>query len=83
MNELLELISKFDSKFEDSLHGRQEQIGSVGGSVFTGVSADIHNDIIECVDSVIQDTINKEIAECTFLSIQIDETADQIINSLK
>ena len=36
----------------------------------------MQNDLIECIDSVIQDQIDKEIEDCTFLSIQIDETTD-------
>ena len=50
--------------------------GLKGGGAFTGVSSDIQNDIIECVDSEIQDDIDKEIAECNFFSIQVDEKAD-------
>ena len=52
------------------------QRGAEGGGAFTWVSSDIHYDIIECVDSVIQDEIDKEIAECNFFSIQVDEMAD-------
>ena len=76
--ELLELIAKFDPQFERRLHGRLEdsQRGPEGGGTFTGVSSDIQNDIIESVDLVIQDEIDKEIAECNFVSIQVDETAD-------
>ena len=44
--------------------------------VFTGVSADIQNDLIECIDSVIEDQIGKEIESCSFLSIQVGETTD-------
>ena len=66
--ELLELISKFNPEFERHLHRRVEdsQRGNLGGGVFTGVSADIQNDIIECVDSVLQDEIDREITECNF-----------------
>ena len=76
--ELLELIAKFDPQFEGRLHGRLEgsQRGAEGVGAFTGVSSDIQNYIIECVDSVIQDDIDKEIAECNFFSIQVDEKAD-------
>ena len=76
--ELLELIAKFDPQFERSLHGRLEdsQRGAEGGRTFTGVSSDIQNDIIDSVDLVIQDEINKDIAERNFVSIQVDETAD-------
>ena len=66
--ELLELISKFNPEFERHLHRRVEdsQRGNLGDGVFTGVSAVILNDIIECVDSVLQDEIDREITECNF-----------------
>jgi len=48
----------------------------VHSGVFTGVSAEIQNDLIECIDSIIQDQIDKEIENCSFLSIQVDETTD-------
>ena len=75
--ELLELIARFDPQFECRLHGRLEdaQRGAEGGGAFTGVSSDIQNDIVECVNSATHDEIDKEIAECSFLSIQADETA--------
>ena len=74
--ELLECFAKFDSVFERRLHGKlaNEERGNVG--VFTGVSADTQNDLIECIDSVIQDQIDKEIYQSTFLCIQVDETTD-------
>ena len=34
------------------------------------------NDLIECIDSVFQDQIDKEIENCRFLSIQVDKTTD-------
>ena len=74
--ELLALIGKFDSVFECRLRGRLAAFETGNAGVFTGVSADIQNDLIECIDSVIQDQIDKEIEDCTFLSIQIDETTD-------
>jgi len=59
--ELLELIAKFDPQFERRLHGRLEdsQRGAEGGGTFTGVSSDIQNDIIESIDLVIQDEMDK------------------------
>ena len=48
----------------------------IHSGVFTGVYSDIQNDLIECIDSVIQDQIDKEIENCRFLSIQVDETTD-------
>ena len=68
----------FNPEFERHLHTRVEdsQRGNVGGGVFTGVSADIQNDIIECVNSVIQDEIDREITQRNFLSIQVYEITD-------
>ena len=75
--ELLECLAKFDSVFERRFHGRlADSERASGGGVFTGVSADIQNDLIECIDMIIQDQIDKEIQECTFLTIQVDETTD-------
>ena len=75
--ELLECLAKFDSVFERRFHGRlADSERASGGGVFTGVSADIQNDPIECIDMIIQDQIDKEIQECTFLTIQVDETTD-------
>ena len=72
--ELLECFAKFDSVFERRLHGKlaNEKRGNVG--VFTGVSADTQNDLIECIDSVIQDQIDEEIYQSTFFCIRVDET---------
>ena len=44
----------------------------IHSGVFTGVYSEIQNDLIECIDSVIQDQIDKEIENCRFLSIQVD-----------
>ena len=63
-----------------SLHGRLQEAerceSGGGGGVFTGVSSDVQNDVIECIDSVIEDQISKEVSECQFFSIQCDETMD-------
>ena len=52
-------------------------------STFTGVSStfywgspEIQNDLINCLASVIDDETVKEIDDCTFLSVQVDETSD-------
>ena len=44
--------------------------------VFTGVSGDTQNDLIECIDSVIQDQVDEQVEQYTFLSVQVDETTD-------
>ena len=77
--ELLESFAKFDSVFERRLHDRlaESEKGSAhGGGRFTGVSPEIQNDLINCLDSVIEDEILKEINDCTFMSVQVDETSD-------
>ena len=48
----------------------------IHSGVFTGVYSEIQNDLIECIDSVIQDQIDKDIENCRFLSIEVDETTD-------
>ncbi|CAB4015407.1 Hypothetical predicted protein, partial [Paramuricea clavata] len=40
------------------------------------MSPDVQNDLIECIDAVIEDQIDKEIRDCQFFSIQCDETLD-------
>ena len=42
----------------------------------TGVTGDTQNDLIECIDSVIQDQIDEKVQQCTFLSVKVDETTD-------
>ena len=72
----MECLSKFDTVFEHRLHAKVAELerGNVG--VFTGVSSNTQNDLIECIGSVIQDHIDEEVEKCTFLSLQVDETTD-------
>ena len=74
--ELLECFAKFNSFFERRLHRELAEGERVHPGIFTGVPSEIQNDLIECIDSVIQDQIDKEIENCRFLSIQVDETSD-------
>ena len=74
--ELLESFAKFDSVFERRLHGRLAESERGGDGRFTGVSPEIQNDLISCLDSIIDDEIMKEINDCSFLSVQVDETSD-------
>ena len=75
--ELLQSFCKLDSVFDRRLNGRLEATERpYTGGVFTGVSSDVQNDLIECLDDVIQDEIDKEISDCQFISIQCDETLD-------
>ena len=70
--ELYKSFGEIDSVFDRRLHGRlQEAERCESGGVFTGVSSDVQNDIIECIDSVIEDQINKEVSECQFFSTQV------------
>lgn len=74
--ELLKCFAKFDSVFERRLHGRLAYSEGGAAGSFTGVSSDIQNDLICCIDSIIEDQIVQEIKNCTFISIQIDEATD-------
>ena len=74
--ELLERFARMDSVFERQLHGRLAESSLRGGGRFTGVSPDIQNDLINCLDMIIEDDILKEMDNCTFLSIQVDEATD-------
>ncbi len=50
--------------FDRRLHGRLQQTERFdSGGVFTGVSSDVQNDVIECIDSVTEDQINKEVSD--------------------
>ena len=48
---------------------------------FEQPAPDVQNDIIECIDSVIEDQINEEVSECQFFSIQCDETMDVSVST--
>ena len=58
------------------MHGRLAESERGGDGRVTGVSPEIQNDIINCLDSIIDDEIMKEIDDCSFLSVQNDETSD-------
>ena len=49
--------------FEHQLHGKVTE-------------SEMQNDLIECIDYVIQYQIDEEVQQCTFLSVQINETTD-------
>ena len=67
--ELLECSAKCDPVFEHRLHRELTEGERVHSGVFNRISSEIQNDLIECIDSVIQDQIDKEIENCRFLSI--------------
>ena len=62
--------------FEPLLHGRLAESEGGGDSWFTGVSSDTQNDLIHCLDAVIEDRIVQELSDCTFLSVQVNQTTD-------
>ena len=69
--ELLKSFGKLDSVFDRRLHDRLQEAGRCySGSVFSGVSSDVQNDVIECIDSVIEDQINKEV-NASFLASSV------------
>ena len=74
--ELFECFAELDSVFERRLHGRLAESEGGGDSQFTGVSSDTQNDLIHCLDAVIEDQTVQELNDCTFLSVQVDETTD-------
>ena len=73
---MLESFAKFDSVFERRLHGRLAESERVGDRCFTGISPKIQNDLISCLDSIIDGEVMKEINVQCFLSVQVDETSD-------
>ena len=60
----LECFAKFGSVFERRLHRELTEGERVHYGDFTGVSSEIQNNLIECIESVIQDQIDKEIENC-------------------
>ena len=66
--ELLKVLGKLDSVFDRRPHGRLQATERPDcGGVFTGVSPEVQNDLIECIDSVIQYQIDTEVRQCQFL----------------
>jgi hypothetical protein len=66
--ELINLMRKRDSKFDALL--------DKSSTVFTGVSNDVQNDLIESIGQHLIDKIKKEIMDAPFVSIIMDETTD-------
>lgn len=64
--ELLMLWGKYDSKFDTFLNG----------SVFSGTSKTIQNELIDSVAYIIKENISKEIESVSFFAWEIDETTD-------
>ena len=76
----MESFAKFDTVFEHCLHGKVAKSERGNAGVFTSVSGDMQNDLIECIDSVVQDQMDEEVQQGTFLSVQVDETTDVSTN---
>lgn len=72
----MECFTKFDSVFERHFHGGLAEFANGNTDTFTGVSADIQNDLIASIDSAVQEEIDNDVKSYTFLSIQIDEATD-------
>ena len=72
----MESFSKVDIVFEHPVHGKVAKSDRNNAGGFAGVSGDTQNALIECIDSFIQGQIDEEVHQCTFLSVQLDETTD-------
>lgn len=64
--ELLALLSKYDSSFNNFIENK----------VFSGTSKTIQNDIIYSLSFVLKSRISKEIQDTNFFAWQVDETTD-------
>lgn len=53
----------------------QDHIRKIG-SVFTGLSKTLQNDLIEWIANYVSKNINYEIKDCMFFSVQADDTTD-------
>ena len=65
--ELLNYTAKFDEKLAQHLQN---------SSVFSGLSNKIQNDLIEAVGTVVLNNIKEEIAQGSFIAIEVDEIID-------
>ena len=73
---MLESFAKFDSVFERRLHGKLAESERGEDECFTGVIPETQSDSISCIDCIIDDEIMKEMNDCSFLSVHVDETSD-------
>lgn len=65
--ELVMLLCRYDEMLRTFIEN---------GTVFTGLSNIIQNDLIESVSNVLMTQIRKEITETKFIALSLDETAD-------
>lgn len=65
--ELINLIAEYDNLLAEHLSS---------STIFSGMSSNIQNDIIQCVCNVLLGTIRKEIQAAPFIAILLDEASD-------
>ena len=65
--ELLNYTAKFDKKLAQHLQN---------SSVFSGLSNNIQNDLIEAVGMIVENIIQEEIARASFIATEVYETTD-------
>ena len=64
---MLNYTAKFDEKLAQHLQN---------SSVFSGLSNKIQNYLIEAVGMIVENSIKEEIAQASFIAIEVDETTD-------
>lgn len=70
--ETLQFLRNFDTVIDSHL----ELCAASSNPVFSGLSPDIQNDLIQSVGAIIRDEIKSEINKTRFVSVMIDETPD-------
>ncbi|XP_055526884.1 zinc finger MYM-type protein 1-like [Wyeomyia smithii] len=65
-NDLCTLIAARDPAFQDFINNK----------VFSGTSGGIQNELIECIESYMLQTIKREVLDAEFVSIMMDESTD-------
>ena len=66
--EFLEALRTYDGTLHQHMENERSQ--------FKGLSKDIQNDLIECVDAVLVDAIDAELDAASFFAVGADETTD-------
>lgn len=70
--ELAHLLKEYDPVMAKNL----ERPANSKTPSFTGMSNHVQNDLIECVASEVQNEIVKELSECQFAAVLVDESSD-------
>lgn len=65
--ELVHSFAEFDINMMEHL---------ASATTFVGMSNTIQNDIIESIDHIIQEEIDKELHKCQFIAVEVDDTTD-------